>query len=117
MMNEAILKVKPTPVFWANKQAYESGQYRRVVNEGGSRSSKSFSIVQLLITIALKNERRISIVSPSLPHLKKGARKDFLDIMESWAMFKEEDFNRTDNQYKFGKGYIEFFGVENATKV
>jgi phage terminase large subunit len=121
---EVEIPVKLTPVFDANKAAYESGLYRRIINEGGARSSKSTSIMQLLITIALEEDQKpeskgleISVTSPSLPHLKKGARKDFLDIMEEWRLFREENFNRTDNQYRFGKSYIEFFGVEDATKV
>lgn len=110
-------RTKVTPVFWANLEAYRSGQYRRIVNEGGSRSSKSYSIIQVLITIAKEEGKQITVCSPSLPHLKKGARKDFLEVMEDWGWFKEENFNRTDNLYKFGKGYIEFFGVEQPGKV
>lgn len=78
--------------------------------------------MQLLITVALVAEKEkkateITVCSPSLPHLKRGARKDFLEIMEDWEMFDEEKFNRTDNVYSFGKSYIEFFGVDDATKV
>lgn len=118
-MEELEILTKPTPVFNANKKYYESGLYRRIVNEGGSRSSKSYSIMQLLITIALSNKKEISVVSPSLPHIKKGARKDFLNIMEEWNLFNETNFNRTDNIYRFGNkgGYIEFFGAEDASKV
>lgn len=123
-IQEEEIRIKKTPVFEANKKAYYSGKYRRIVNEGGARSSKSMSIMQLLITIALQEEENkeskgieISVVSPSLPHLKKGARKDFLNIMEEWRLFREEQFNRTDNQYNFGKSYIEFFGVDQPEKV
>lgn len=57
-------------------------------------------------------------MSPSLPHLKKGARKDFIDIMEDWNQFNESNFNRTDNKYYFpSNGTIEFFGVDEPGKV
>lgn len=119
MATEEIKKVKPTPVFWENKEAYESGQYRRIINQGSTRSSKTYSVIQLLITVALSNKnKQISVVSPSLPHLKKGARKDFLEIMEDWGQFREENFNRTDNVYTFGTGsYIEFFGADEPGRV
>jgi phage terminase large subunit len=114
-------EVKYTPVFTANKKAYESGLYRVICNEGSTRSSKTYSEIQLATYICLNpklyGHKQISVVSPSLPHLKKGARKDFLDIAEEWKFFNENDFNRTDNIYHFGKSYIEFFGVEDSQKV
>ncbi len=106
-----------TPVFSANLKAYENN-YPVIVNQGSSRSSKTYSIIQLLIYIADREKKEISVVSPSLPHLKKGARKDFLDIMNEYGLFNEDSFNRTDNIYYFKSGaYIEFFGVEDEKKV
>jgi phage terminase large subunit len=109
--------VKVTPVFRANKRAYYEG-FRRIINQGSTRSSKTYSVVQLLITIALSHKKEISIVSPSLPHLKMGARKDFIEIMEDWGLFEEEAFSRTDQIYTFPTGStIQFFGVEDAKRV
>jgi len=111
------LKIKATPVFYANKKAYEQG-YPVICNEGGSRSSKSYSIVQLLITIALsKPKTRISLVSHSLPHVKRGIYRDFKGIMEQWNIWDENDFKYTDFIYTFKNGsYIELFGLEDPDK-
>ncbi len=110
-----------TPVFTANLQAYESKLYRGIYNEGSTRSSKTYSEMQLAAYICshpeLYGNRQISVVSPSLPHLKKGARKDFLEVADDWGFFREDDFNRTDNIYHFDKSYVEFFGAEDSTKV
>lgn len=110
-----------TPVFTENLDAYNSKLYRAICNEGSSRSSKTYSEMQLMAYISLQPEifggKEISVVSPSLPHLKKGARKDFLDIADNWNFFNEEAFNRTDNKYNFKKGYIEFFGADDSKKV
>lgn len=109
-----------TPVFKANLDAYESHIYRAICNEGSSRSSKTYSEMQLACWISQQPEKyggkEISVVSPSLPHLKKGARKDFLDIADDWGFFNEDSFNRTDNKYNFKKGYIEFFGADDSKK-
>lgn len=108
---------KVTPVYRANERAYREG-YRRIINQGSTRSSKTFSIVQLLIRIALSHKKEISIVSASLPHLKMGARHDFLEIMEDWELFDENAFNRTDNIYTFPTGAaIQFFGAEDSRRV
>lgn len=113
--------VEYTPVFDENKKAFEAG-YPGIANEGSSRSSKTYSEMQLISLIGLQPETygklQISVVSHSLPHLKKGARKDFLEIADDWGFFKEDDFNRTDNIYTFKGGtQIEFFSADDATKV
>jgi phage terminase large subunit len=110
-------KVKATPVFYANLEAYH-GKWPIICNEGGSRSSKSYSIVQLLITIACKESgKRISIVSHSLPHIKRGAYRDFKTIMEEWGMWDDSSFSFTDFIYRFKNGsYIELFGLEDEGK-
>ena len=111
------LKIKATPVFYANKKAYEDG-FSVICNEGGSRSSKSYSVVQLLIHIALsKPNTRISFVSHSLPHIKRGVYRDFKGIMEQWNIWDEKDFRYTDFIYTFKNGsYIELFGLEDPDK-
>ena len=111
------LKIKATPVFYANKKAYEDG-YPVICNEGGSRSSKSYSVVQLLIHIALTTPKiRISLVSHSLPHVKRGIYRDFKTIMENWFIWDENDFKYTDFIYTFKNGsYIELFGLEDPDK-
>ena len=111
------LKIKATPVFYANKKAYEEG-YPVICNEGGSRSSKSYSVVQLLIHIALRNPNtRISMVSHSLPHIKRGVYRDFKNILEQWNIWDEKDFRYTDFIYTFKNGsYIELFGLEDPDK-
>ena len=58
-------------------------------------------------------------VSPSLPHLKKGARRDFLEILNNLGVYSDAHFNMTDQIYIFPKtgSYIEFFGAEDSGKV
>lgn len=118
-----------TPVFGAAKKAYHDG-YRFIDQEGGSRSSKTYSNMQLLILIAQKEPGLISVVSHSLPHLKKGAMRDFMDIMIGKAgpndptlligmgIYDEKKHNKTDQVYNFSPtSQMEFFGAENAAKV
>lgn len=119
--NKPRVYFKKTPVFNANLAAYECGQYRVICNEGSTRSSKTYSEIQLACYIAERPDKygikQITVVSPSLPHLKKGARKDFLEIANDWGFFNEDSFNRTDNIYTFQSGsYIEFFGAEDSGK-
>jgi phage terminase large subunit len=123
------IEINTTPVFWANKKAYDQGIYRVIANQGSTRSSKTYSLSQLMIDIASGGinqitgkpygKKEISIVSPSLPHLKKGARKDVLQNLENQMLFNENDFNRTDQIYTFPStgSYIEFFGADDSQRV
>ena len=90
---------------------------------GGTSASKTISILLILIdkAIVFANENKpllISVVSESLPHLKRGAMRDFINIMESHKYFREGNWNRTDFIYSFGPNTkLEFFGVDTPDKV
>ena len=111
--------VQYTSVLIANKAAYDSGKYRFIGNEGSTRSSKSYSLAQLMVVISLTIKKEITIVSPSLPHLKRGAMKDVLDFMKSCNIYREKNHNRTDNIIRFPTtgAQIEFFGTEETDKL
>ena len=112
------LNISVTPVFEANREAYNSGLYRKIINQGGSRASKSYSIIQLLILICLQEKKSVSIVSPSLPHLRRGCGRDFINILTDWGIYRPENHNKTQNIYYFDTGsYVEFFGVDDLGKV
>lgn len=81
-------------------------------------SSKTYSVVQLLIIIAsTKTNTRISFVSHSLPHIKRGAYRDFKQIMEQWNLWDDNKFSYSDFIFTFDNGsYIELFGLEDEGK-
>lgn len=91
---------------------------------GGTRSGKTYAILQLLVIIACAGVAPgaplfiISVVSETVPHLKKGAIRDFKAIMQSAGIWNERRWNRTDFIYDFGNGVImEFFGADSPAKV
>lgn len=83
--------------------------------QGGTSASKTFSIIAILIDKAVKNPGlEISVVSESIPHLKRGALKDFLKIMRETGRFNAERYNISDRKYIFANGsYLEFFSPES----
>jgi phage terminase large subunit len=88
--------------------------------QGGTSASKTVSILQDLIDLAQRDKtpKLTSIVSESLPHLKKGAMLDFLSIMKDQDYFKDSRWNKSDFVYTLETGSkIEFFGVDDARKV
>lgn len=86
------------------------------VIQGGSSASKTFAILILLIDKACRTPLlEISVISESVPHLKKGALKDFLKIMKLTNRFVQDRYNISDRKYTFHNGsYIEFFSPESV---
>lgn len=86
---------------------------------GGTSASKTISILLCLIDYAqVEKNLVISIVSESIPHLRKGAMADFMRIMKSHGYWNESSWNATNSVYMFPTGtYIEFFGADQPAKV
>jgi phage terminase large subunit len=86
---------------------------------GGTSSSKTFSIIPMLITYAVQNKGiEISIVAESIPHLRRGAIRDFLKIMDMVGMYKDDNWNKSSLTYKFTNGsFIEFFSADQPDKL
>jgi len=107
----------PSKVIWPTHQAYKDGA-QIICNEGGSRSGKSYSTIQILVSIATtQNNKRISIVSHSLPHIKRGAFRDLQQVLRDTGNWYEEWMRWTDFVYSFPNGsYIELFGLEDEGK-
>jgi len=112
------LNLKVTPVFIKNQNAYNDG-CKFIINQGGSRSSKTYSILQFLIFLCLTNDRlKISIVRKSLPTLRGSVLRDFIEIMQELELYSEKNHNKTQNIYTFqNKSTIEFFSADDEQKL
>jgi len=87
--------------------------------KGGTSASKTISILCLLIDYAITNDgKEISVVSESIPHLRRGALKDFLGILKGLNRYKDSQFNKSTLKYIFTNGsYIEFFSTDQPDKL
>ncbi len=73
-----------------------------------------------LITLAQQDKKPslTSVVSESFPHLKRGAMRDFMNIMQEHGYYKDALWNKTDSTYIFETGSkIEFFSADQSDKV
>lgn len=87
--------------------------------QGGSSAGKTIAILLILIDRLQKEKGLVSsVVSETMPHLKRGAIRDFLNIMEEHGYYKDESWNRSDFIYTFETGSkLEFFSADSADKV
>lgn len=91
---------------------------RYVISQGGTSSSKTYSMLQLLYLIAFKKQGvHISVVSETLPHLKRGAMRDFFKILITDKLYSEKYHDKTNNIYMVGNSMIEFFSADSGDKV
>jgi len=104
---------KETLYAWVKK-------FHRCAHSGGTSSSKTYSILQFLAYLAEKTEEKlmISLVSESLPHMKRGAMRDFFNIIGE-SPDNNPYFSKTEMVYKRAgwKGTLEFFGADDSGKV
>ena len=89
------------------------------VIQGSSSAGKTISILAVLINKALSIPNlSISIVAETTPHLKRGAIRDFINVMKATKRFNDDRWNITNSTYKFLNGsYIEFFSSETSEKL
>jgi len=90
------------------------------IAQGGTGASKTISILLYLIAKAQtdKTSTLTSVVSESFPHLKRGAIRDFLTIMQEHKYFNDDRWNRSDHTYTFETGSkVEFFSADMPSKV
>lgn len=87
--------------------------------QGGTSAGKTFGILPILIDKATRTPRlEISIVAESIPHLRRGALKDFLNIMKWTNRFFDNRYNKSLLRYEFANGsYIEFFSADDSSKL
>lgn len=87
---------------------------------GGTSASKTISILIYLIARAQSDTSPTltSIVAESFPHLRRGAMRDFLSILQAHNYFKDARWDITNSVYTFETGSkIEFFSVDQPQKV
>jgi len=91
---------------------------RITVNQGGTGSSKSYSIAQLFTTLPLEMTGKVfSVVRKSMPTLRATAMKDFFNNLKLQGRYNEIYHNKTENIYHINGNEIEFFGLDEPQKV
>ncbi len=97
----------------------------RIVSlRGSSRSTKTYSVIQWMIALALENEElkkpkslSFLILRSRLTWVRHTVLKDFIDIMrEQFGLYKESDYNKKDATYTLGHSSFVFGGDDDPYK-
>jgi phage terminase large subunit len=106
---------------FCNKQFYEAleSNQRLKIFQGGSRSGKTYSIMQYvlyLLTIT-KEPMVISIIRKTLPALKRSVLRDFLNISKDIGIYWDGVFNKAENTFSYNGHTLEFFSADDSQKI
>lgn len=113
------LTLDVTNVFDRNYDAYFEQKKKFIINIGGTRSSKSYSIAQLIIYICITQPKTTClVVRKSFPSLRASSYKDFLDQLRDLGIYTEAHHDKSNNIYSFPNGSsIQFLSIDNEEKV
>lgn len=113
------MEINSTIIFQKNWGALQNEDIRFIINQGGSRSSKTYSLCQVIIVYCLQNPNKVvSIVRKTFPALRATVMRDFFEIMRYLGIYEKTNHNMSENIYKFPNGSIvEFFSVDDEQKI
>ena len=119
------MNLKATIIFkqlWAGIQAKNpdgTRRYNGFALEGGSRSSKTTSIIQALLLYCLQsdNELRVSAFRQKATWVRDTVWKDFIDYLKYIEFYDENDRNLSTLKYKINNSIIEFGGLDDDQRL
>ena len=113
------LNLNVTPIFARAQKAYDTGRFNVYVFEGGSRSSKTYSLIQFFIVQALSSTERKRIVVSR----KKGTWLlstvwvDFTSILADMGLLGKVYVNNSRHVIKIRNWTFEFVGLDDQQKL
>jgi len=108
------IQIKATRIFYRNLEA----NTRVVANYGGARSSKSYSIMQLLVTKFLtEKNKRFLVLRKTLPSLKISTLVTFKEILNSIGMASRVKGEKITLNYFFNDNLLHFGSLDNFEKI
>ncbi len=105
--------LKTTEVFERNYDA----KTKIVVNQGGSRSSKTYSLCQLLILLAHEETgETFTIIRKTFPALRMTVMRDFFEILDNMNLYQQANHNKTESTYRLNGNLFEFVSMDMPQK-
>ena len=90
-----------------------------VVEQGGTRSGKTFNILLFLIfEYCLRHQgKTITICRKTFPSVRATVMRDFITILKQYGLYREEDHNKSNSEYRLNRNLVEFISVDQPQKI
>jgi phage terminase large subunit len=97
----------------------EESTAKIVVQQGGTRSGKTFNILLWIIfAYCQRNEGKIiTICRKSFPALRGTVMRDFFTILKDHDIYSEDYHSKTANEYRINENTIEFISLDMPQKI
>jgi len=107
------------PNYWHFYDAAKNPQWRIVIGYGGSSSSKSFSMVQLIIVLCLMEAEDTMVIRKVQTTIRKSIFKDFETIISQWELGEYFKVTPSDLSItcKLNGAKIDFTGLDDPEKI
>lgn len=103
-----------TAIYERNRDA----EKKTIVNVGGSGSSKSFSVAQLLIEkLVNEDDKRFVIARKTMPACKRSSYDLIINFLKDYGIYREDKHNKTDHIYRYKNNEMLFLGLDEPTKI
>ena len=107
-------EVRYTTIFEKNR----ASKKKTIVNVGGSGSSKSFSLAQLLCwKLVSEDNKRFVIARKTMPACKRSSYDLIIGFLKDWGVYREDRHNKTDHIYRHKNNEMLFMGLDEPTKI
>ncbi|NBR22902.1 MAG: PBSX family phage terminase large subunit, partial [Micrococcales bacterium] len=91
---------------------------RFILSVGGSRSSKTYSAMQWILIQCFSNKDLvITIARKTFPSLRKGAYREFIQMLKNYGIYNEVAHNRTNHIYTLCGNLIQFISLDQSIKL
>ena len=96
----------------------QESKQRFIVEQGGTRSGKTFNIlIWLIVQLYSRKGLVVSVVRKTFPSLRTSVMRDFFQILENVGLYDVNNHNKTESTYKINGGFIEFISVDTPQKI
>ncbi len=92
---------------------------RIIVEQGGTRSGKTYNILLWLIFYYTERNtaKTITICRKSFPSLRASVMRDFFDILREHDLYREEYHNKSSHEYHLNGNLVEFISLDQPQKI
>ena len=97
----------------------DNAQKKILVEQGGTRSGKTYNILLWLIFKYCydQNGKIITICRKTFPAVRGTVMRDFFDILKKYQIYNEANHNKSGNEYHINDNLIEFISLDQAQKI
>ena len=92
---------------------------RIIVEQGGTRSGKTYNILLWLIFYYTERntDKTITICRKSFPSLRASVMRDFFDILRNHDLYREDYHNKSSHEYHLNGNLVEFISLDQPQKI